>query len=75
MASQRFDLEPWEGEDMFQSINIRELEDIQKKFHSHLDQCAQCEKRPFDLCPEGAQILNSFGKPGEKQTKKKKPRF
>jgi hypothetical protein len=28
-----------------------------KKFHAHLDVCSQCERHPFDLCPEGARLL------------------
>lgn len=27
------------------------------KFHAHLDICEQCERHPFDLCPEGAKLL------------------
>ena len=31
--------------------------DLVKAFHAHLDICSQCEKHPFDLCPEGYRLL------------------
>ena len=44
--------------------SLKTLEYIQRKYREHLDKCARCKKG--SLCPEGAQILNSFGKPGPK---------
>lgn len=33
------------------------------RFHAHLDECAQCMKNPFDLCPTGAELIQApFGK-------------
>ena len=26
-------------------------------FHDHLDECEQCREHPFNLCEEGARIL------------------
>jgi hypothetical protein len=31
--------------------------DLADKFHAHLDVCAQCRNKPFDLCKEGEQLL------------------
>lgn len=28
-----------------------------ERFHAHLDECAQCEKQPFDLCAIGARLI------------------
>lgn len=30
-------------------------------FHAHLDACAQCRERPFDLCSVGAPLLKAAG--------------
>ncbi len=30
-------------------------------FHAHLDECARCENRPFDLCPIGEPLLRAAG--------------
>jgi hypothetical protein len=30
-------------------------------FHKHLDVCSQCEEHPFDLCREGARLLEVAG--------------
>lgn len=30
-------------------------------FHAHLDACAQCANHPFELCPEGAKLLELAG--------------
>lgn len=30
-----------------------------EQFHRHLDVCAQCRERPFDLCPLGATLLTA----------------
>jgi len=29
------------------------------KFHAHLDVCARCRTKPFDLCPVGGQLLRA----------------
>jgi hypothetical protein len=29
-------------------------------FHEHLDRCSQCEREPFNLCSEGARLLNEL---------------
>ena len=34
-------------------------QDKSRRWHQHLDKCAQCRERPFDLCPAGDKILTS----------------
>jgi len=29
------------------------------KFHAHLDVCARCRTKPFDLCPTGGALLRA----------------
>jgi len=33
------------------------------EFHAHLDKCAQCANHPFELCAEGAKLLELAGQP------------
>lgn len=30
-------------------------------FHKHLDGCPQCANHPFELCPDGAKLLELAG--------------
>lgn len=32
-----------------------------RRFHTHLDECAQCRDHPFDLCEVGASLLVEAG--------------
>ena len=34
-------------------------QDKHRRWHQHLDECAQCRERPFHLCLVGAKILTS----------------
>lgn len=36
---------------------VEDVFDRIKKFHAHLDVCAQCRNHCFDLCPVGAYLL------------------
>jgi hypothetical protein len=38
-------------------IGIESLPFNQHPFNQHLDTCAQCQDNPFNLCPEGARLL------------------
>ena len=42
---------------LFTAKEPEETSERIKKFHDHLDICNQCERHPFDLCPEGAKLL------------------
>jgi hypothetical protein len=37
---------------------VKELQDAGDAFHAHLDECKQCEQRPFDLCSIGHVLIN-----------------
>lgn len=36
---------------------------VRDDFHRHLDRCQQCSNHPFDLCTEGAKLLELAGAP------------
>jgi len=42
---------------MYQKKEPEEPMERIKKFHAHLDECAQCRNHPFGLCPTGARLL------------------
>jgi hypothetical protein len=44
-------------------------EDDVSEFHAHLDRCSRCEKRPWDLCPVGLDLLQAAGAEISKQYK------
>ena len=31
------------------------------RFHAHLAECPQCERNPFDLCPDGRKLIERAG--------------
>lgn len=37
-------------------------EEKRDRFHQHLDECARCRERPFDLCGVGAVLLEIAGR-------------
>lgn len=50
-------------------------------FHAHLDECERCENQPFNMCPEGARLLQEAGiaagvapPPKERKPRSKKKR-
>jgi hypothetical protein len=38
-------------------VNGRVADAPVRTFHAHLEVCAQCANRPFDLCSDGALLL------------------
>lgn len=37
--------------------NFLEQSKTASDFHAHLDDCVQCRNNPFELCPQGRELL------------------
>lgn len=35
-------------------------DELDRRFHKHLDGCSQCRNNPFGLCPVGARLLTQL---------------
>lgn len=40
---------------------ILDQQRAENDYHTHLDECEQCEQHPFDQCPIGQRLLDAFG--------------
>jgi len=43
----------------WKDAQAKDAQDKSRRWHQHLDECAQCREQPFDLCPAGVEVLNS----------------